>query len=387
MLSKESWQAVSQRGRKEADRETSKFRGLVEGQITAWNPTTELMSVSTPIGPMSVPYHHAHIGLNSWLRTGPEPGSSVLLSHNADTGRWDSVSTFSRFRRSRSANYEAADSLWRPVRSGELDGKSPAGAGFFARADGTLELSGGQVYGALDNNTLTAWWKAGLHQRKLAYHSTGHLGSEERLGVATRRQVADTEHPVKVTDDTGTYFAHEYYRSIMTSSSRTPIAMTVEGNVLDDVGKPVLADETGRPLRSLRRLRTSTGALWESDIDDVGNSWLRLPDTARLGVRVQVPRGSLQVRCDDRISLEAQGRGLIHTRDGLRAGSDGTTALLGRRVDLGRSATSQVITLDDLNAWISMLRATLVATAQAKPFAAIVVPPAIKARVSVFAGP
>lgn len=382
-LSNEHWRKTLHRARAERAEETSRTTQLIEGRIVGWDPRSELITVASGVGPQTVAFPHPYTGVNAWVRSAPEVGSGVFLSGNADTNRWDAIGTVARFRTSRAVQFEQGPSAWRPLRSGEIDIRGVGGAGVFVGASGTLELSGGAVYGAMENNTLTHWVKAGLHTRRTLAADDSTLSGQERFGVV-RRPVLGTAHPVKIAADEGERFAHEFRRSV--TSEAGDLSVLAEGDIVDGAGELQLDTQTQRPLRLQRTIPTPQGD-WRLAVDDQGNMSWRLPAGATTGAFLSAPNGQVRLRAGAGIELRTDAQLDARGETGVVIASSRETALLGRSTVLGSySGLSPVLTLDDLNAYIALLRKTLTLTVQPKPSTTILVPNAVKARPSVFAG-
>lgn len=234
----------------------------VRGVVSTYIPEQELVKAELygTAGPADVAVRHPYLGVNSWIRVGPEPGTSLIVQRRGDLAQseiWGYISHTSAdlLRRART-NPKIA---YRVVHGGELELMSKGMAAAFFSDAGDLELWGGTLCEIISQTDLEHRCSAPTYSRRLATNKWSAMGQEERFGLVKRpsKIYPDLQQEyVKRSDNT---FACEYARWIGDTANQV-LATTQEGHVVDESGKFKKQGSTNKDLRFERTFLTSDGS-------------------------------------------------------------------------------------------------------------------------------
>lgn len=319
--------------------------------VSSVNPTTESMEVKHAYGKHTVHVVHPYVGDESWHRIGAESGRRVLMHIRMDTKEPSASSYISADARDdtpaqRIALYNNGKSLYRPLELGEHEIHSSGAAQVFLGHRPVLDVRGGYVRGWYDQDAMEAGARSVTHVRELHLNKVGVIGDEERFGGVTR---PDTSNQSKVfrkiieappgtpsvpnpevnvsaasddpaaaaaaaADAAANALATEPAKELMyvLSSKSGPVVDHREGHVTDDDGQFVAGKFSGN-LRYRKKIYgklsvTSSGAgaavaaagsgtdTYEEQVDEDGNMYIGLPQTATEGIKFEIPMGKFSVK-------------------------------------------------------------------------------------------
>lgn len=317
--------------------------------VTGVNPTTETMDVKHAYGKHNIRVIHPYVGSDSWHRIGTEAGRQVLMHVRMDTKEPIGSSYIAANGRDndpeeRIALYNEGKDLYRPLGLGEHEIHSSGVAQVFFGRRGNLDVRGGYVRGWYDQDAMEAGSRSVTHVRELHLNKVGEVGDEERFGGVTR---PDSESKVfrkivvappgipsvpnpevnlsSASDDpaaageaaasaaeaaTAVEPAKEWMYVLKTSSGT--VIDHREGHVTDDAGEFV----SGKQSKNLRYRKKVYGSLsvdtsgagaataaagagtdtYEEQVDEDGNMYIGLPQTATDGIKFEIPMGKFVVK-------------------------------------------------------------------------------------------
>lgn len=313
------------------------------GVITSVSTSEEFMDVRSFAGKHKVRVLHPYVGSKHWHRVGPDAGQRVLLNVRLDTKETSAITYLGadardRLPELRLAAYRKQQDHYRPMGTGEHEISSSGLAQVFLGRRSVADIRGGYVRGWYDQDTLEAGARAVTHVRQLHLNTVSAVGDEERFGGVTRpdpinpafRKIIDappgsaappsTQNASADTDAIAaaagemplppTEPAKEMMYVLKTGSGNTLIDHR-EGHVTDDNGQFVKGKLAGQ-LRYNKKIygaasaggsgvaaAASTGsgsATYEEQVDDQGNLWVGLPQTANQGIKFEIPQGRFHVQ-------------------------------------------------------------------------------------------
>lgn len=333
-----------------AERQQQAMQGLTGRPFSAIvksvQPTTENMEVIHAYGKHTLRVIHPYVGSNSWHRVGAEAGRHVLMHVRMDTKEPSASSYLAAEGRDnlperRIAAYEKGKDLYRPLALGEHEIHSSGVAQVYAARRGVLDVRGGYVRGWFDQDAMEAGVRSVTHVRELHLQKVAEVGDEERFGGVTRpdpqskvfRKIVEappglavpnpevnvsaaSDDPVAAAEAAAASAipaiepAKEWMFVLKTASG--PVIDHREGHVTDDAGEAI-DGKLGGKLRYRKKIYgslssagsgaaagvASAGAgteTWEEQVDDNGNWYVGLPQTATEGIKFEVPMGKFNVK-------------------------------------------------------------------------------------------
>jgi len=235
---------------------------------------------------------HPYQGPNSWIRVAPEAGTGVFLADRWDTEENEIMGYYNKYPERGLEGYKEGKDIRQPLNEGEIEVSSSGYAQTYHDNRGNLHLRGGMTWGTFNNDRMCVEAKAPWHHRMLSSHSVFSLGDEERFGTVVRP--GEIIAPLEKYMAWGPIPMKEYYRSL--ASLRIPTGKLVEhheGDVVNQLGVPLLSPLSSAPLRAVSNWYTLTGQATSVSVDELGNIDLRLPQEAILGVNLSIPTGRL----------------------------------------------------------------------------------------------
>lgn len=266
--------------------------------VTAVDPATETVTMQHHGGEApSKGINHPFMSGNAWIRAIPEPGSAVQAS-KSHTSQSVEPGRYVHNGKDRVASYKEGNGFYRELKHGEVEIMSSGRAYVHASARGNLTLRGGVSSLTLRNENMEIEARTVLHRRSLHTQSGIMLmGSEERYGVVRRRGLVTPAAQRFITVPGTPIAAMEYYRHL--PSLRPNLLGTLvchqEGDMLDDLGAPILGGPISAPLRAKSTWRAESGLDVKAEIDSLGNIGITLPPGAVAGMQIKVPLGMIKL--------------------------------------------------------------------------------------------
>lgn len=307
--------------------------------ITSVNPRTETMEVEHVGGPQTIRQLHPFLGRDVWHRVGTAPGQQVLLAMRHDSKSPEATSYYQSMGRQDSGEervqrYENGLDAYRPLAIGEQElASSGVAQAFFGRRP-VLDVRGGAIRSWWDQDKLEHGTRAPTHVRQLHLNTAGEIGDEERFGVVSRPAMgtsgkskwkskyidapagaaaaANSAQSVSSATDaaaggtapsqaellagTSSFAKEKLYVIRAATGPQGTIVDHREGHVIDDEGQPV----QGKTGKNLRLQKKYFGGVSQTpfmiQVDEDGNAYIELPDTATEGVNIQVPMGKIKFK-------------------------------------------------------------------------------------------
>lgn len=348
--------------------------------ITGVQPTTEFMDVEHAYGKHTLRVLHPFVGSVSHHRVGPEIGQRVMMTTRMDTREPSATSYLSADARDRTpenrlAAYQQNKDLYRPMGISEQEIMSGGVAHTFWGRRGVQDQRGGYVRSWLDQDALEAGARSVTHVRELHLNVPQKIGDEERFGGVMRpdqsskvfRKIIEAPAgtpslpnvPVNasaLSDPIGTITsavnsledvepAKEFLYVLQTSDG--PVVDHREGHVMDDEGqavqgklggnlrlhKKIFGAATGGAVSGLSDLASQSGTgseTWEEQVNDNGDWYVGLPQTASKGIKFETPGGKFLVKSGTASSsmeldgtagtmtLKASDSGVVKAESGLK---------------------------------------------------------------------
>ena len=265
---------------------TKPVRGVVSGYV----PERELLKCEMfgTSGQAEIAVRQPYLGVNSWIRVGPEVGSSVITQRRGDVAQseiWGYLSNRSAdlIKRART-NPKIA---YRVVQSGEIELMSQGMASLFLSNAGDVELWGGTVSEILSQTELEHRVTAPTFSRRLATNSWSVVGNEERFGMVKRpsKRFPELQQDyVRLSDNS---FACEYSRWVG-DTANTKLCQTQEGHVVDETGTVKKQTSTSKNLR-LEHVLWNKGASadFTFQVDEDLNIFMNNGNPNRLEAKLQ----------------------------------------------------------------------------------------------------
>jgi hypothetical protein len=262
----------------------------VRGVVSSYIPDLELIKAELfgTTGSADLAVRQPYIGVNAWIRVGPEAGTSLIVQRRGDNAQseiWGYIShnTADLIKRART-NPKIA---YRVVRGGELEFMSSGMAAAFFSDGGDLELWGGTISEIISQSDLEHRCNAPTFSRRLATNKWSTIGQEERFGLVKRpsKTYPDLQQDyVRRSDNT---FACEYSRW-MGDTANQMLATYQEGHVVDESGSFKKQGSTNKDLRFERTLLTNDGTSSLSiQIDEDLNIYVNNSNASQIEAKLQ----------------------------------------------------------------------------------------------------
>ena len=255
--------------------------------------------------------NHPFRSRTAWIRAVPEEGTSYMAQFRSDEANPQLVTTVTRNSLSANNEYRGGVGVYRPLLPGEIEiASSGYSQAYFPRRP-KLDLRGGSIVRWADQEKLESGDRAPIHRRQLMQYRSNVLGEEERLGIVSRAKLLDTGsfstwevgYP-KVNDQ----FLAEHYVSVKNPANQNPAILftSQRGHVIDKEGKQITQSRTQIPLRYFEEYFSKEESSTRYEIDEKGNYYVELADSAAEGYEVYVPSGSYKrnVGVDEVIGIE-----------------------------------------------------------------------------------
>ena len=245
------------RDRQGDDAATKPVRAVVSGYV----PERELLKCEMfgTSGQAEIAVRHPYLGVNSWIRVGPETGTSVVTQRRGDVAQseiWGYLSNKSSdvIKQART-NPKIA---YRVVQDGEMELMSKGMAALFLSNAGDVELWGGTCSEIISQTDLEHRANAPTFSRRLATNVWSTVGNEERFGLVKRpsKKYQELQQDyVRLTDNS---FACEYARWVG-DTANVKLCQIQEGHIVDETGTLKKQSSTTKDLR-FERIFWSKGA-------------------------------------------------------------------------------------------------------------------------------
>ncbi|KKN52886.1 hypothetical protein LCGC14_0607920 [marine sediment metagenome] len=252
------------------------------GVVRSVQPENETVKIETygePGASASV-IRHPYMGTNSWIRTMPETGTSVITQKIREPAQIE-ISGYISHRLGGMVRDAKEDEhlLFRELRQGEIEIMSPGYAYQHWSEEGNVTINGGIVELHLTQTELEARTRAPTHRRQLDQHGPTVLAHEERFGLVKR---PDTAKPnsLQVYMKAGTDYQYEYGRWLQDDEGKDLISLH-EGHLYDAQQQPIKNGQTNRAVRLRRHIaHRKTGDL-TFDVDEELNIVLQNTSKAK----------------------------------------------------------------------------------------------------------
>ncbi len=319
------------------------------GVVTSSNPKTEVLNVSHAYGNQAVRTIHPYVGTNHWHRIGPDTGQRVMLQVRMDSKETSALGYVGADVRDqtparRIERYEQGKDLYRPMNIGEQEITSSGVAQAFFSRRPALEVRGGMVRGWHDQDKMEAGARAVTHVRQLHLNEFAVTGDEERFGGVTRPDtggsgkstvwrkivdapagptipgassvnVSEASDPEALLESAASTTATEPAKELLyvLKSGSGILIDHREGHVIDDEGK-LIGGKFGKKLRYRKKIygqlsasdqsglgtaaaSAGTGSdTYEEQVDEDGNLYIGLPQTATEGIKFEIPAGKFTLK-------------------------------------------------------------------------------------------
>jgi len=237
----------------------------IRGVISSVAPDIESVNVDmaqTPGTPRLV-VRHPYFGVNSWIRTMPEPGTAVLTQRRGDLHRAEIWGYISNTLPPQVKDSKSQQSLIRRLEAGEIEIRSKGRAYAFFGRRGDLELRGGPLEMDMSPGRLEITSIAPTHKRRLMLHDPTILAHEERFGIVRRPSQKNPQLAPAVQDfiriQTAGEFAQEYFRSINRQDGKQ-LSVVQDGDVVGPDGTFETLAATNKRLRFKRTFVDVSGS-------------------------------------------------------------------------------------------------------------------------------
>jgi hypothetical protein len=221
-------------------------------------------------GTFTVPIRHPYLGITSWIRVQPEPGTQVLVQQRGDLAQAEVQGYVAQNQALRVARGQEGTALYRQLATGEIELMSGGRAYLHLGRDGSVALLGGQTQQCWSQAELEIVTTAPTHVRRLHLATPQAQQYLERFGYVKRPDQTKTAAIQRYIKQQDQSFSVEYSRWLATKAG-TPLTQVQEGHCIDETGA-VLQSQAGNPLRYLRVLTDSTGnETFRVEIDDALN--------------------------------------------------------------------------------------------------------------------
>jgi len=265
-------------------------QGMLIGRVNYPDPNTGHVNVTHARGPSNKQVSHPYVGSDSWMRTMPDEGTQVLLAQRGDLPEWEIARYYHQEVRTRLDNYKERINTYRPLKGGEFDMQSTGHAGVFGSKRGHLEFRAAGLYGGMDRDDLTIYWKAPVHNVRGPMHKLGSIGDEIRFGVVSRPSADKPKTIVNFVREGS--WAKEYMRVLSSKNDPAVLVDYREGNVYNDDGTTADHIVTGNPNRIQAEYGHAGGTKTRWQLDNLGNMAAIFPVSAEEGIQIQHPGGS-----------------------------------------------------------------------------------------------
>lgn len=266
--------------------------------VSAVDPVSETVTMQHHGGEAAnKSINHPFMSANAWIRAIPEPGAAVQAS-KAHSSQSVEAGRYLHGGKERVAAYREGNGFYRELKHGEVEIMSSGRAYVHASERGNLTLRGGVSVIHLRNEDMEIEGRAVLHRRSLhTQSSTLLMGAEERYGVVKRRGLVTPAAQRFISVPGTPIAAMEYYRHL--PSLRPNVLGTLvhhqEGDMLNDIGAPILGGPVQAPLRAKSIWRTEAGLDVVVEVDTLGNVALTLPNVPAAGLHVKAPVGMIKL--------------------------------------------------------------------------------------------
>lgn len=245
---------------------------------------------------------HPYMGVRSWIRVMPEPGTAAVVAVRGDTAEPEISYYWSGLPWNKVKEYLAGQGHYRPLNIGEIEVSSYGLSQAYFSRRGNLRLRGGVTTIWASNDELETGSKAPTHRRLLHDHSHNDIVSEERYGVMWRK---GDDHTKRIYPKKNSSFAKEYIRSLTYSGVPYILFQHQEGHVFNSAGEEVTSP-AGYGLRLYKRWWDSSNSVISHMVDENSNVWWILTDKATVGWTTKIPKGTFRLEAGDKIQLGAQ---------------------------------------------------------------------------------
>lgn len=223
----------------------------VRAVVSSYVPERELLKCEMfgTSGQAEVAVRHPFLAVNSWIRVGPETGTSVVTQRRGDVAQseiWGYLSNKSAdvIKRAKT-NPKIA---YRVLQEGEVELMSRGMSAVFLSSAGDLELWGGTCSEIISQIDLEHRANAPTFSRRLATNSWSTVGNEERFGLVKRpsKKYPELQQDfIRLTDNS---FACEYARWIG-DTANVKLTSLQEGHIVDETGTLKKQSSTTKDLR------------------------------------------------------------------------------------------------------------------------------------------
>ena len=229
------------------------LRGVIK-EVLGETETIKVSSFGTTGAP-EFAVRHPFLGINSWIRAMPEPGTTVLTQRRGDLDQQEIFGYIShQLAGIAKVALKDRNIPFRVLHAGEVDIMSRGLSSAYFGDAGDLELRGGLLSHTISQSNLEIDSNAPYFHRRLHLHDPVFLGHEERFGVVKRFHPLFPNSMTRILQNLDGSFPIEYGRWLTGTDLLSQDLTTIqEGSaVYDTLGLEVRQSSTNRSLRHKR---------------------------------------------------------------------------------------------------------------------------------------
>jgi len=250
--------------------ERYKLMSPVRAVVASTAPEKDILlaQVYGEVGAVPMAIRHPFMGVNSYIRCMPEPGTPMMTQM---AGTPKQMEIFGYITRKGGAQLTASETkdatIFRRLEEGAIEVMSSGRAYTHWGTDGNLEQLGGVVQQVLSQSALEHQGRAPTFRRQLDLHIPSSLAHEERFGLVKRPDPQRPNSAEQYFKDANGKLYQEYGRWV-NDVDRNILATHQEGHVLDLSGAVMKHSKTTKPLRYRRLVHHKTSGEFITEVDD-----------------------------------------------------------------------------------------------------------------------
>ncbi len=241
----------------------------VRAVVRSVQPETESVKIESfgSPGAGTVAIRHPFMGTNSWIRTMPETGTSVITQRIREPAQVE-IWSYTSHRLGQMVKDAKKDNarIFRELRQGEIEIMSAGRAYQHWSEEGNITMYGGAVEQHLTQTEMEAVTRAPTHKRQLDQHEPAKLNHEERFGLVKRPDVAKP-NSLQVWVKDGDAFQYEYGRWIQDDEGKD-ITSLHEGHLYGVDQQLIKNTQTNKPVRLRRTVEHFKKGTMTFDVDN-----------------------------------------------------------------------------------------------------------------------
>jgi len=257
------------------------LRGVIK-EVLGETETIKVSAFGTTGAP-EFAVRHPFLGIKSWIRAMPEPGTTVLTQRRGDL---DQQEIFGYISHQLAAVAKIAlkdrNIPFRILHAGEIDIMSRGMSSAYFGDAGDVEIRGGMISQTLSQTDLEHSALSPTFHRRLHQHDPVTLGQEERFGVVKRFNPIFPNSMTRIIQNLDGSFPIEYGRWLKaTDLLGLDLVSLQEGSaVYNELGIETLQTSTNRTLRHKKTYNHKLAGNLTFEIDEELNIFMRNTSTA-----------------------------------------------------------------------------------------------------------